>query len=187
VNWPRYGDPGWPRDARGIPLPPAVGGGPVWPDQATYDAWHRWYYGAPPPVPRSTSKTPPLVVAGAVVAGIAAVVLWAVFSSSGGSSSNPDNHVTGTNLTSSQIDGAYESCKGAVNSQLKAPATASYPNFATNTADIHIVNNGGGDYTIRSQVDSENGFGAKLRTFFTCDAQTSDGTAWAATATLTPQ
>lgn len=148
--------------------------------QPSYQQWAP--YGQPGP-PRRNKTREAFGTAVAVIAITVGIIWW----TGSGSSSNPDNHVTGTSLTSSQLDQAYEACKGAVNSQLKAPATASYPNFATNTTDIHVVNNGGGDYTISSQVDSENGFGAKLRTFFSCDAQTSDGTRWATTATLMPQ
>jgi major membrane immunogen (membrane-anchored lipoprotein) len=72
-------------------------------------------------------------------------------------------------------DNAYEACKHFVSNQLKAPATASYPNFFTNTTDITLNDNGGGAFEVLSQVDSDNGFGAKLRSTFDCNVTTSDG------------
>lgn len=72
-------------------------------------------------------------------------------------------------------DNAYEACKHFVNEQLKSPATASYPNFFTNTTDIHLTDKGSGAFEVLSQVDSENGFGAKLRSFFDCNVPTADG------------
>lgn len=186
MNWPPYGSPAWPRDKHGAPLRPKADGSPAWPNQRAYDEWHRWFTGQVPARQRS-SNTPPQLVAAAVIVGIVVTVVIALHGSSG-STSNPDSHVTGTSLTSDQLDNAYETCKGAVNDQLKSPASASYPNFATNTADIQVVKNGSDSVTITSQVDSDNSFGAKLRTFFSCTATTADGgSTWTADATLIPQ
>lgn len=86
-------------------------------------------------------------------------------------------------------DNAYEACKHFVGEQLKSPSSASYPNFFTNTTDLHIISNGGGSYTVNSQVDSDNSFGAKLRSLFTCTVSTADGGKnWSDDGTtLTPQ
>lgn len=111
-------------------------------------------------------------------------------SSAGSSSTSTSDGGTAVFKDSkSNQDSAYEACKHFVGEQLKSPASASYPNFFTNTADLHIAYNGAGSYTVSSQVDSDNSFGAKLRTLFTCTTSTADGgNNWSDDGTtLTPQ
>jgi hypothetical protein len=57
-------------------------------------------------------------------------------------------------------------CKEAVEARLKAPATADFPSFGWNVADL-----GKWHYSVSSYVDSQNSFGANIRTTFTCDVQ----------------
>lgn len=53
-------------------------------------------------------------------------------------------------------------CKALVRERLKAPASADFS---------HVTMSGSGpEYTVRGFVDSENGFGARLRSSFTCEA-----------------
>lgn len=51
-------------------------------------------------------------------------------------------------------------CEQFIEQRLKAPATAEYPKPETSKD--------GATYTVRGGVDSENGFGAKIRTAYTC-------------------
>lgn len=51
-------------------------------------------------------------------------------------------------------------CEQFIEKRLKAPATAEYPKPETSKD--------GATYTVRGGVDSENGFGAKIRTAYTC-------------------
>lgn len=63
--------------------------------------------------------------------------------------------------------GAFSVCKQFVTQRLRAPATAQFPN----TFSPDVQSDGGtpaGAYTITSYVDSQNGFGALLRTPFVC-------------------
>ena len=85
-------------------------------------------------------------------------------------------------------DNAYEACKTFVNKQLRSPASASYPNYFTNTNDLTVTVNGVGAFTITSQVDSKNSFGVKIRTYFVCKTSTPDtGEHWTNNGTtLTP-
>lgn len=53
--------------------------------------------------------------------------------------------------------GAVLTCKNLVEKNLKAPSTASYPRYPSVTGN-----------TITGQVDSENGFGANIRSDFQC-------------------
>ena len=53
-----------------------------------------------------------------------------------------------------------------VEKQLKSPSTAKFPK--TIEKNEHITNLGGGKYKINSWVDSQNAFGATIRTNFSC-------------------
>ena len=58
-------------------------------------------------------------------------------------------------------------CEAYVKDILKAPATADFQSFlGRNVTDL-----GKWRYTVSSYVDSQNSFGAKIRTSFTCDVQ----------------
>jgi hypothetical protein len=61
--------------------------------------------------------------------------------------------------------GAGVACQEFVSRQLKSPGSAKYP--AEETAE-HAHNLGDGRFAVRSYVDSQNGFGALLRTQFAC-------------------
>ena len=61
---------------------------------------------------------------------------------------------------------AYNYSEDCVKKILKAPGTAKFPGLLEK-AD-HIKDLGGGRYQINSWVDSQNGFGALLRSRFVC-------------------
>ena len=69
--------------------------------------------------------------------------------------------------------GAYGACKDFVKQALKAPATASFPDYWDRDGEIDVVGSAT-DFTVRSHVDAENSFGAALRTPFTCKVATTD-------------
>lgn len=52
-------------------------------------------------------------------------------------------------------------CREAVLDQLKAPSSAEFERLAT-------ISTGNATWTVRGQVDSQNGFGAQVRTEFAC-------------------
>lgn len=58
---------------------------------------------------------------------------------------------------------AWVCAQDIVNSELKAPSTAKFCSYPT----ANVTWNGGSDYTIKAYVDAENGFGTKIRTYFT--------------------
>lgn len=78
--------------------------------------------------------------------GIGAFVLLALTGCSG--SYDPNNEAE-----------AETQCEGFVDKRLKAPATADYELTASRE---------GGSWTVTGAVDSENGFGAKVRSSVTC-------------------
>ena len=59
---------------------------------------------------------------------------------------------------------AYAACVTAVTDRLKAPATAEFAGID----DVEVTKDGG-NYTISGAVDSENGFGALIRSSWMCD------------------
>ena len=61
------------------------------------------------------------------------------------------------------VDGAYNLCLQRIADQLKAPATAQ---FSPRTHSGEVVN---GHYLFSGTVDSENSFGALLRSDWSCD------------------
>lgn len=56
--------------------------------------------------------------------------------------------------------------KPYVTEHLKAPATAQFPNDSDLYAQVIKTDNG---YSISSYVDSQNGFGALIRSYYTCE------------------
>jgi hypothetical protein len=68
---------------------------------------------------------------------------------------------------------AWQFCRRAVTERLKAPSTAEYPWY-----DASFVRyRGEGRYVVTAYVDAHNGFGAMIRTPFTCTVRV-DGTGW---------
>lgn len=65
--------------------------------------------------------------------------------------------------------GARDACESWVKDQLKAPSTADF-------VDGGITSTGESAWTIAGQVDAENGFGAQVRTDWTCDVSLSGDT-----------
>lgn len=72
------------------------------------------------------------------------------------------NAVTGATTAPDTNAGAIDVCRLAIEQHLKAPATASYAN--------ETVTHVGTQYTVVGDVDSENSFGAKLRSRYFCSA-----------------
>lgn len=64
--------------------------------------------------------------------------------------------------------GAYDVCKQFVEQRLTSPGTAEFPDFYDDDDEVRVAILRNEDYRVNSQVDSENGFGALLRSFFEC-------------------
>lgn len=91
---------------------------------------------------------------------VAAIALSASLAACGGGSDTAD-----------QV-GAYRSCERAVEASLKAPATADFSGYSgsTITADGEV-------YSVSGYVDSENSFGANVRSTWDCQVR-STGDNW---------
>lgn len=71
---------------------------------------------------------------------------------------------------------AFEICKKFVKDRLKSPGSASFRNFFEDDGEVSVSGFGDGPYKVISTVDSENGFGALIRTDFVCEVKhTGDG------------
>jgi len=65
-------------------------------------------------------------------------------------------------------DAGYEVCEQFIERRLRSPGSASYPDFYEDDGEVVVFHMADGDYRYTSHVDSENGFGALLRSFFVC-------------------
>lgn len=104
---------------------------------------------------------------GAIVVGIL-VVICVVFNLIGGRTTGP---ASGADPIS-----AFVMCKQFVTDRLKAPATAVFPTYGdsgTQTDQLSAL-----QFRARAFVDSQNGFGANIRTSYTCTVTNTGGNNW---------
>lgn len=71
-------------------------------------------------------------------------------------------------MSDDQALSAYNVCKQFVERQLTSPGSAEYPDFFDNDDEVRITLLADNNYRVNSQVDSDNAFGASLRSFFEC-------------------
>lgn len=127
----------------------------------------RWY-----PPPATGDRSPPqefetaAVDAGqakkaALWAGgiVAALILIGALMAGGGEKDSPRSSAS---RAEQDRFAAVIACQDFMEGRLRAPATAEHPR---NTGQ---ATRSGSEFTVRSYVDSENGFGAMLRTNYTC-------------------
>ena len=99
-----------------------------------------------------------------VALGIAVVLVVGIIVAMARSGSSSDDDHANMNIS------AQETCKESVKNQLKSPSTAKF-------SDIDTVSEGGDNYTVSGHVDSENSFGAMIRSSWTCTFDGSYGKA----------
>ena len=95
-----------------------------------------------------------LFIVGAVIYGC---------SNSGSDSSDPDDGGGGSM--------AEQMCEQFVTDRLKAPSTAEFPGG-------EVTDVGADEYEVVGSVDSQNGFGAMIRTGYTCTIRYAGGDKW---------
>lgn len=71
---------------------------------------------------------------------------------------------------------AFVMCQAPVQSQLKAPSTAIFPNFSAQGVSSRHVGNG--KYTVIGFVDAQNGFGAQIRATWICEIKENSDKTW---------
>lgn len=135
-----------------------------------------------PPIERPwdpAPKPPRKQISGGKVGILAAVLLglivvgWISSALSGDSESKTPAASTGDKY------GAFVVCQDQVSALLKSPSSAEFASISDST-----VNGGGGTWRIISYVDSQNGFGAMLRTEWSCDVEHVTGQQYRATVRL---
>lgn len=121
---------------------------------------------APAPVP-SGGWLMRLLLTVVVLAGAAVVVSMAamVFTPS---TSTPPRTPSGRD--------AFLICRKFVTNQLRAPKTAEFP--TSSDAGVTIRTVGRDAFEVHAFVDSQNGFGALIRTRFTCTVEPAGGANW---------
>lgn len=82
----------------------------------------------------------------------------------------------------------YRVCRDFTAAKLKAPATAVFPNLKEleRLRDYGFKKDNGRAYELLGYVDSENSFGAMLRTDFSCVVERR-GSSWVGSSTLIPR
>jgi hypothetical protein len=75
-----------------------------------------------------------------------------------------------TSCAKTNEDYAVDNTKEAIAKMLKAPSTAEFPN----DSEFDVTEIDTGLYRVTGYVDSENGFGAMVRTYYTIELQMAD-------------
>jgi hypothetical protein len=109
-----------------------------------------------PEAPRSEKKNGYLSILGVGVAAVAGVVMWSMFSGddSDDAPRAPDKPREFSSFA------AEIACEDAVRDRLKSPSTADFPDTTARKES--------GTFDVRGVVDSQNTFGATVRTVFGC-------------------
>ena len=111
------------------------------------------------------------------------LILFAVLAAVGTVvNSGGKNHGGGTrtNQPADERITAWLMCQQFVKKRLKAPSTADFGSFFKDYQNPHEIVEplGQNKFRIRAWVDSQNGFGATLRTYFTCELEHREGDMW---------
>jgi hypothetical protein len=99
-----------------------------------------------------------------------------------GAATNNDSDKS-TSSSSDKTFTAFEMCKKSVRNDLKAPSTAKFRDYFGDQAPS-VSGTGDGPYTVISTVDSQNGFGAMIRSRFVCTAEYIGSDQWSVSSTL---
>jgi hypothetical protein len=116
--------------------------------------------------------------AGCMVLLALGAIFWVIGTCSGGDdASTPDAPSNAAPSAEDLKAGAFDVCTNFVKDRLKAPATAEFRNYYEEDGEV-VVTGGPTTYTVASTVDSENGFGAKIRSTFVCEVTHVSGANW---------
>lgn len=156
----------------------------------TSDDYERWKRGEPSPeipstktaskqchackmdIPKSASICPycrtkaPSSVVGAIILVLVVLGFVGYISNNDKSSTTAAGKGVERQDTASETDAFYMS-KQFVTKTLKAPSTADFGSFGEST----ITRKSDRIFSVTSFVDAQNSFGAKIRTYYTCDLQ----------------
>ncbi|HZQ33744.1 MAG TPA: hypothetical protein VFB19_18680 [Mycobacterium sp.] len=108
-----------------------------------------------------------ILAVGVVAAAVIGSQMHSGSSPSTGSPSSTSNLPWSGESVDQQRYDAFVACQHFVNERLKAPSTASYRDWFGDQKPA-VSGSGRGPYTVVSTVDSQNSFGAQLRSDFLC-------------------
>jgi len=110
------------------------------------------------------------------VAAVLIIVFGYISSGGCGSGSRRSTSTSSYTMPKPKHDAAsaWVMCQSFVEDRLKAPRTAKWPWGYTD----YVTDLGGGRYRIKAYVDSQNSFGAMLRTHFTAEVEWTGGDNW---------
>lgn len=132
---------------------------------------HQPEWGAPPPQPTKRPKAGNIAALGCLgtVVLIVIVIVAVAVSSSGDSKDKKP-----------QSEGAAVMCERFVKKQLKSPGSADFPGpLDDDYAKTKVLSDTKPwKYKVTGVVDSENSFGAKVRTNYVCTVSTKDADTW---------
>lgn len=128
------------------PLPLPVQVAPVVPDSIA------------PPAPAKVAKKNNHIPAIAAIVTVLCLCSWLWGSSGGSSEPRPTEEADNSD--------AFHACEQFITNRLKSPKTAEFPW----SGDAKIIRTGN-NFKVRSYVDSQNGFGALIRTYFVCTVE----------------
>lgn len=112
------------------------------------------------------------VAAIVIVAAMAAVMVMGIYHS-GASSNRKTSQKEAPKPEHSEV-AARVFCQYVVKNSLRSPATAKFAGYRETAAQ----HRGGGEYEVISHVDSQNGFGALIRTKYYCHVQFDGKGSW---------
>ena len=72
--------------------------------------------------------------------------------------------------------GAFVMSQTFMKRRLKSPSTADFPWYTD--SEVSVSHRGGGTFLVESYVDSQNAFGAKLRTHYLCELKDEGTDSW---------
>lgn len=122
---------------------------------------------------RGAKKDDNNVGAGCLVVIVILVVLWGIGTLLGGGDDDDGGGSSGDDLEYA----AFDVCTQFVKDRLRSPGTASFRNYFEDDGEVTVAG-GPSVFTVRSSVDSENGFGATIRSNFTCEVRHTTGTSF---------
>jgi hypothetical protein len=111
------------------------------------------------------------------------VVFFALCGACGVALASAGSHSSDSTTAQVKEMTAFDMCKQSVRAKLKAPSTAKFRDYFGDQAPT-ISGSGDGPYNIASTVDSQNGFGAMIRSTFLCTAIDRGGDQWSATSSI---
>ena len=92
----------------------------------------------------------------------------------------PEAHWDSTN---GKIE-AFVMSQSFMKKRLKAPSSASFPWYSD--SEVSVAHRGGGIFLVKSYVDAQNSFGAKLRTRYLCELKDNGHDSWSLISLTTP-